>query len=174
MSDKTKKCSKCGEEILSSAKVCKHCKSDTRGWFARHPIVSSLLILFLFSSALSAISDGLNDTTVSGTSVVTLNVGEEGIINNNEDNGVCDGITVAGTTKDDMNAYIDTIVANDKEGRGELLLSGRIFMVNNCTQIRNIEIGGTLGSLSKIRFLNSGQTQPSATGWIPYEYARRK
>lgn len=44
---KTKKCSKCGEEILADAKKCKHCQADLRNWFVRHKIISIILLLFL-------------------------------------------------------------------------------------------------------------------------------
>ncbi len=43
----TKRCPKCGEEILKSAKRCKHCQADLRNWFARHKIISGLLLLIL-------------------------------------------------------------------------------------------------------------------------------
>ncbi|MDD5489298.1 MAG: zinc ribbon domain-containing protein [Candidatus Moranbacteria bacterium] len=40
----TKKCPKCGEDILKSAKRCKHCQADLRGWINRHPILTIILI----------------------------------------------------------------------------------------------------------------------------------
>lgn len=173
MSEKTKKCPKCGEEILASAKVCKHCKSDTRGWFNRHPILSALLIFFLFSFALSSLlNDGAGSSV--NSSIATLRVGEDGIVNNNESNAICDGVTVVGVTEEDARTYTESAVANDTEGQAEMLLRGKIFLVNNCTPIRNIATGGSLGSLAKVRFLNNSQDLVSTTGWIPFEFARRK
>ena len=45
----TKKCPKCQEEISSKAKKCPKCQADLRSWPARHPILSILLILIMFS-----------------------------------------------------------------------------------------------------------------------------
>lgn len=44
---KTKKCPKCGEEILASAKRCKYCQADIRNWFMRHKIITGILMLIL-------------------------------------------------------------------------------------------------------------------------------
>ncbi|MBU2028677.1 zinc ribbon domain-containing protein [Patescibacteria group bacterium] len=41
----TKKCPKCGEEIQASAKRCKHCQADLRNWFARHKVITGIMIL---------------------------------------------------------------------------------------------------------------------------------
>jgi len=41
----TKKCPKCQEEVLKSAKKCKHCGSDLRNWFMKHKIITAFLIL---------------------------------------------------------------------------------------------------------------------------------
>ena len=43
----TKKCKYCQTEIDKKAKVCPNCKKDQRGFFARHPIVTILLALFV-------------------------------------------------------------------------------------------------------------------------------
>ncbi len=52
--EKTKKCPKCGEEILASAKRCKHCQADIRNWFARHKIITGIIILFVIGIALGS------------------------------------------------------------------------------------------------------------------------
>jgi len=46
MSTPTKKCKYCLSEIPRSAKVCPQCKRDLRSWFAKHPFLTILLILF--------------------------------------------------------------------------------------------------------------------------------
>ncbi|HAT74134.1 MAG: hypothetical protein US30_C0006G0031 [Candidatus Moranbacteria bacterium GW2011_GWF2_36_839] len=43
--EQTKKCSACGENILKSAKKCKHCQADLRSWINRHPIMALILII---------------------------------------------------------------------------------------------------------------------------------
>ncbi len=45
--EQTKKCPKCGEEILMSAKKCKHCQADLRNWFARHKAITGGIIVFI-------------------------------------------------------------------------------------------------------------------------------
>ncbi len=49
MEETKKQCSKCRGEIDKLAKKCLHCGSDLRSWFARHPILTGILALFLFS-----------------------------------------------------------------------------------------------------------------------------
>lgn len=47
----SKTCPQCKSEVPKSAKKCKHCSSDVRNWFRRHPIIS----LFLFMMVLGLI-----------------------------------------------------------------------------------------------------------------------
>lgn len=49
----TKKCPKCGEEILASAKKCKHCQADLRNWFAQHKIATVIFALLIVIIAIS-------------------------------------------------------------------------------------------------------------------------
>ena len=53
----TKKCPKCGEEIQSSAKKCKHCQADLRNWFAKHKFATGILIIFVLVIVMAANSD---------------------------------------------------------------------------------------------------------------------
>jgi len=43
----TKKCPSCDEKISVKAKRCPHCRHDLRGFFARHPILTILGVLFI-------------------------------------------------------------------------------------------------------------------------------
>lgn len=45
--EKTKNCPKCSEKILASAIKCKHCGADLRNWFARHKILTVILVIIL-------------------------------------------------------------------------------------------------------------------------------
>ncbi len=50
-----KKCKSCQTEIDAKAKKCPHCQADQRNWFARHPIITGILILVLLAMVGSAI-----------------------------------------------------------------------------------------------------------------------
>lgn len=70
----TKKCPKCGEEILESAKKCKHCQADLRSWVNRHPLKTFLLIIIgliffpILMTSLSSDKDSSEQTNVSDSS----------------------------------------------------------------------------------------------------------
>ncbi len=55
---KTKKCSKCQENIQFGAKKCKHCGADLRNWFVRHKIISGILILIAIGIIASSMNGG--------------------------------------------------------------------------------------------------------------------
>ncbi|HAV11668.1 MAG TPA: hypothetical protein DCX32_03985 [Candidatus Moranbacteria bacterium] len=66
----TKSCPKCGERIQSSAKVCRYCKEDFGNWFARHKIITGVLIFIALLIVISS-NDSSEDkvaTPVSETS----------------------------------------------------------------------------------------------------------
>jgi len=42
-----KKCKNCQKEIDPKAKKCPFCQSDLRSWFARHPILTGILVLIV-------------------------------------------------------------------------------------------------------------------------------
>lgn len=57
MKKEVKNCPQCGEEVLIIAKKCKHCGSDLRTSFVKHPtgyillIFLALILLFILSSS---------------------------------------------------------------------------------------------------------------------------
>lgn len=55
MEDETK-CPQCKEIILKGAKKCKHCNADLRNWFARHKILTGLLLLILVGTAMGSVA----------------------------------------------------------------------------------------------------------------------
>jgi glutaredoxin len=50
-----KKCKSCQTEIDQKATKCPHCKTDQRGWFRRHPILTGVLGLIVFFILVGAI-----------------------------------------------------------------------------------------------------------------------
>src|SRR5437588_12425437 len=66
----TKKCKSCQSDIDVKAKKCPHCQADQRNWFARHPILTGLVILFVIGligaagSSSSTSSSASNATSV--------------------------------------------------------------------------------------------------------------
>jgi len=104
----------------------------------------------------------------------TLSIGEEGILNNNDDPNNCEGKVLMGATEDDFNAITKSSIAKDEEGLLELMMRGQAFLVDNCTRIRKIDSAGTFGSIAKIRILETQDTSLPSTGWVAYEFAIKK
>jgi len=65
----TKKCKYCQTEIDQKAKICPNCKKDQRGFFAKHPIITVILALFVLGIIISSSnsSDETNTKTESQT-----------------------------------------------------------------------------------------------------------
>jgi hypothetical protein len=51
----TKRCPSCQENVSSNATKCPYCGKDFRGWFRRHPILTTLLVLFVIPNLLGGI-----------------------------------------------------------------------------------------------------------------------
>lgn len=62
-----KKCKHCQKEIDSKAKKCPFCQSDLRSWFARHPILTVILALFVLSVFGSAMGGSKTTSTTQKT-----------------------------------------------------------------------------------------------------------
>lgn len=61
-----KKCKYCQTDIDQKAKICPNCKKDQRGFFAKHPIITGILVLFVIGIIASA--GGSSDKTTTNTS----------------------------------------------------------------------------------------------------------
>lgn len=76
-----KKCPKCSEEILQSAKVCKHCGADLRNWASRHKVLTVVGFLFVVGIVLAA--SGSNDSGSKETSDTSTEASEK-VVNTEE------------------------------------------------------------------------------------------
>lgn len=72
-----KKCKSCQKEIDDKAKKCPHCQSDQRNWFARHIILTGLLILIIIGIISAASSGSKTSSTNSDSSSTQTNTQAE-------------------------------------------------------------------------------------------------
>lgn len=66
-----KKCKSCQNEIDDKAKKCPLCQSDQRVWFARHPILTIILIFLVIGIAGSGNGDSDQSSTTSNPTPAT-------------------------------------------------------------------------------------------------------
>ena len=62
-----KKCKSCQTEIDDKAKKCPHCQTDQRNWFAKHPILTVVIVLIvigIFGSSGGKSKSGTSNTPV--------------------------------------------------------------------------------------------------------------
>ena len=69
-----KKCKSCQKEIDVKAKKCPYCQTDQRSWFARHPILTVFLVLFIFGMVGSAGGSKKSTTTTPTTATTATTV----------------------------------------------------------------------------------------------------
>lgn len=65
-----KKCKSCQKEIDGKAKKCPYCQTDQRNWFVKHPILTTLLVLFILGVIGTSANNG---TKKVGTTQTTSN-----------------------------------------------------------------------------------------------------
>ena len=63
-----KKCKSCQKEIDKKASKCPYCQTDQRNWFAKHPILTVLLVLFVLGIFVAVSGNKGTSTTKSTTS----------------------------------------------------------------------------------------------------------
>jgi hypothetical protein len=67
MTEETKKCPKCKEEIAKDATKCKHCGADLRNWFVKHKVWTAILALIVLGIIGSSLNSGKGTTTTNST-----------------------------------------------------------------------------------------------------------
>lgn len=60
-----KKCKYCQSEIDEKAKICPTCKKDLRNYFAKHKVITFILIVFIVGTI--GLSNEMNNTTKTST-----------------------------------------------------------------------------------------------------------
>ena len=61
------KCKACGVDVAKGAKSCPSCGKDNRSFFAKHKIISGILVLVVLGMLGSALGGGGKDTGSSAT-----------------------------------------------------------------------------------------------------------
>src|SRR5437763_17098281 len=62
-----KKCKSCQTEIDQKATRCPHCQTDQRNWFARHKIITGILIIIIVFGVLGAVGSKSGTSTPTAT-----------------------------------------------------------------------------------------------------------
>src|SRR6266702_5047171 len=68
-----KKCKSCQTEIDAKAKKCPHCQADQRNWFARHKIMTSILVIIVVFIVIGAAGSKGGSNTSSDTGTTSTN-----------------------------------------------------------------------------------------------------
>lgn len=63
-----KKCKSCKADIDSKASKCSHCGTDQRSWFARHKIMTGILVIIVFFGFIAAVSGSKNSGSTNSNS----------------------------------------------------------------------------------------------------------
>lgn len=136
-SGQTKKCPKCGEEVQSSAKVCKHCKADLRNWFAKHKVLTGILV-FIIIGIIGSVGGDKSTKTANTTSDTKTDTASENKATpvaetkQAEPQQQAPQITVTSATL--SKEYSENEVSADAKYKDKLLeVSGKIVSISNGT-----------------------------------------
>lgn len=139
----------------------------------RHPIVFAIAIgVFIFVVVLIATNAGTekiagNEKASPTTQSKNLSVGDEGVLNFNDNVSDCSSEVVVGTDEETESTITKVSLAKDEYGITELITTGKAFVVPNCTKVKIID---TKVTTMKIRIIEG--TQANKSGWVPYEFVK--
>lgn len=67
-----KTCKECGKEISSGAKKCLNCGKDQRNWFAKHKIITGILVIIVLA-VIGSLGNGDGDKSATTSTQTTAN-----------------------------------------------------------------------------------------------------
>jgi len=105
-------------------------------------------------------------TPPSNTVTSVLDVGEEGILNNNSDKNDTSGIVILATDEKAFDDFSQALIANDKYRFNEMINNGRLFTVPNGTAVKVTDI--KFPGRTNVRVLEGKYVGES--GWIAFEF----
>lgn len=83
--EQTKKCPLCKENILIDAIKCKHCRADLRSWFAKHPIITTIIVLYFFGLLIRGFKSGESN---SNNNIVAVKISAINLFSEYEENEI--------------------------------------------------------------------------------------
>lgn len=158
----TKPCRYCKEDILKDASVCKHCgKKQSDGFFKT--IGKVILALFVIGVVISIITPSSKTPTTPQASE-RLKIGEDGYVSTGGTNPVLVAIN-----KSYYEEMFNLITAKDNLGISQMVLDGKVLMVDSGTAIKVIgsEFPSTQVRITEGKYI-------AQSGWIPNEMVRRQ
>lgn len=175
----TKLCPHCQKEVAKGAKKCPYCQSDLRSFINRHPIITTLGVLFAIGIVMSAFDGGHSSSSSSAASVPSTptpasnearTLGQEAFLrlpgNPDEKQVIC-----LAPTKEVYDAYFKALSAQDYQGILDLSNQG-LFCVHNGSEVKVIDTSFTLTKVRVVKGADKidadkvGEAGWSASEWV--------
>lgn len=142
----TKRCKFCTTDIPKMAKVCPNCKNDLRDWGSRHPILMTMLVLFIFWSVVSWMNQAINgvpSTSSSWGNISTTNIEDASKVKEDEIKKKLAWLKIIEQGVADVYGFphISITVRNDT-GRSIDAYTFRAKLTDNYNQVLSEQISG--------------------------------
>ena len=130
-------------------------------------VIFCLICITLINSSSNDDNKGVED--VEEVKEIQLKLGDIGIINRFEDKTRCELVTALTVDKEYQDELFTTMEASDNIGLATMMLEGKAFVVDNCTEAKVVD---TAMFLRKVRIIEG--TSAGQAGWLPMEWIRIK